>query len=85
MMRFVTGRYAAMMLHGGMIGYVLDGKCADAIRLVERNIVSRSTELKMKTPAALAGSSLRPANDVIRETKHLLGPTFRLHHLFLGH
>src|SRR5947209_7392931 len=41
MMRFVTGQYAATMMHGGMIGYVLDGKNADAVRRVERNIASR--------------------------------------------
>jgi hypothetical protein len=84
-MRFVTGQYAATMLHGGMIGYVLDGKCADAIRLVERNIISRSGELKMETPAALGKSALRPENDMIRETTHLVGRRFRLHHVFLGH
>jgi hypothetical protein len=85
MMRFVTGQYAATMLHGGMIGYVLDGRCADAIRLVERNIASRSVELKMEAPAALAKSALGPENDMIRETTHLLGRSFRLHHVFLGH
>lgn len=85
MMRFVTGQYAAAMLHGGMIGYVLDGKCADAVRLVERNIITRATELKMETPAALARSGLRSDNEMIRETRHLLGRTFQLHHLFLGH
>jgi hypothetical protein len=85
MMRFVTGQYAATMLHGGMIGYVLDGKCADATRLVERNIVSRAAELKLEAPPALAKSGLRPENDMIRETKHLLGRSFRLHHVFLGH
>src|SRR5205823_9163345 len=85
MMRFVTGQYAATMLHGGMIGYVLDGKNADAVRLVERNIASRATELNMAAPATLGRSVLRPDNEMIRETTHLLGRSFRLHHVFLGH
>ena len=84
-MRFVTGQYAATMVHGGMIGYVLDGKCADAVRLVEKNIARRTAELKMAIPVTLGRSILRPDNERIRQTTHLLGRSFRLHHIFLGH
>ena len=83
-MRFVAGQYAASMQHGGMIGYVLDGRCDDAIRLVENNIRNRSDELKMDSPANLARSSLRPDNQMIRETRHSLSRFFRLHHVFLA-
>jgi len=41
MMRFVAGKYASVMRHGGMLGYVLDGRCNDAIRLVKNNIQKR--------------------------------------------
>lgn len=84
MMRFITGQYAGSMQHGGMIGYVLDGRCDDAIRLVGSNIRSRSGELKMDSPASFAKSTLRPDNEMIRETGHRLSRLFRLHHLFLA-
>jgi hypothetical protein len=85
MMRFVTGQYAASVLHGGMIGYVLDGRCADAIQLVTANINSRSGDLKLRI-GGLRPSSLRPDIDAIRETQHTLDQSreFRLHHLFLA-
>lgn len=86
MMRFVAGQYAASMRHGGMIGYVLDGRCDDAIQLVEQNICKRCANLRMKAPGSLARSSLRPDHSLIRETSHALDGSRRLclHHLFLA-
>jgi hypothetical protein len=86
MMRFVTGQYASSVGDGGMIGYVLDGQCDDAIQLVEQNISSRAAELRMTPPAGLAASSLRPKNGLIRETRHDVKQSrrFKLHHVFLG-
>jgi len=86
MMRFVTGQYASSVHQGGMIGYVLDGQCDEAIGLVEQNVNSRVSELRMTTPAGLGRSSLRPDNPLIRETSHACQPQrrFRLHHVFLG-
>lgn len=86
MMRFVTGQYAGSVRHGGMLGYVLDGRRDDAIRLVGNNVAARATELCMTAPATLDRSRLRPAADHIRETYHTLVPArlFGLHHLFLG-
>lgn len=85
MLRFVTGQYASFVLHGGMIGYVLDGRTDDAMRLVEQNISTRATDLCMSMPARLDRSRLRPDADHIRETNHDLPPSrlFALHHLFL--
>lgn len=85
MMRFVTGQYASSAYQGGMIGYVLDGHCDEAIGLVEQNVSSRVAELRMTTSAGLEPSSLRPENRRIRETSHALQPQrrFRLHHVFL--
>lgn len=85
MMRFVTGQYAGSVQHGGMIGYVLDGRRDDAIRLVGDNIAARGTELCMNQPASLNRSRLRPAADHVRETQHNLkeARSFALHHLFL--
>ncbi len=85
MMRFVTGQYAAAMRHGGMIGYVLDGDCDHAIRLVGQNIDANKVALRMQN-GGLAESSLRQDNAMILETMHDLGRAeiFRLHHLFLS-
>jgi len=84
MMRFVTGNYARAMLNGGMLGYVLDGRCDDAIRLVAENITARATDLCMPGTATLERSHLRPGGDRIRETQHILTSRhFTLHHVFL--
>jgi hypothetical protein len=85
MKRFVTGQYAAAMCHGGMIGYVLDGDCDHAIRLVGQNIAANRVVLRMQD-AELGASGLRRQNAMIRETTHDLGRSelFRLHHLFLS-
>lgn len=69
-----------------MIGYVLDGRCDNAIKLVEQNIRSRQTELKLTVRDGFGRSQLRPDNDLIRETTHQIDNvrTFVLHHLFLA-
>jgi len=85
MMRFITGQYAASMRHGGMVGYVLDGRADEAIRLVGNNIASRAVELCMRTPASLAQSTRCPSFSTARETVHT--PSLRdviLHHLFFS-
>ncbi len=68
-----------------MIGYVLDGDCDHAIRLVGQNIDANKVALRMQN-GGLAESSLRQDNAMIRETMHDLGRAeiFRLHHLFLS-
>lgn len=85
MMRFVTGQYAQAVRHGGMLGYVLDGRCDEAIRLVGNNIASRASDLRMHQPAVLQRSRLCPTADHTRETQHKLqlSRQFLLHHLFL--
>ena len=40
MQRFVDGKYSRFVRHGGMLGYVLDGQVARAIKNVETNIRS---------------------------------------------
>jgi hypothetical protein len=86
MFRFCTGQYAVSMRHGGMIGYVLNGRCYDAIGAVEKNFTTHVGTLCMSMPARFHPSALRPENDLIRETTHNLKPSrpFRLHHIFLA-
>lgn len=82
MMRFITGQYAASMRHGGMVGYVLDGRADEAIRLVGNNIASRAVELCMTTPASLVQST-RCTFSTARESAHTLSlRVVTLHHLF---
>jgi hypothetical protein len=84
MMRFVTGQYASIMQHGGMIGYVFDGRCNDAIRLVKSNIRKRYDALQLDVDSLLVQSRLRPNNPMIRETAHRSSRSFLLHHIFLS-
>jgi hypothetical protein len=86
MMRFVTNQYGGSVAQGGMIGYVLDGRCDDAIQLITANIERRHADLRMRAGTTLAASSLRPEINSIRESMHDLpeSRTFRLHHLFLA-
>lgn len=84
MTRFVSDQYSRFMSQGGMIGYVLDGRCDHSMGLVEENIRSRCSELKMEAPGAFLASRLRPDNPLIRETEHKLSRPFRIHHIFLG-
>jgi hypothetical protein len=42
MVRFVSGQYANVVRHGGMLGYVLDGDITAAIANVQANTGSRS-------------------------------------------
>ena len=47
MQRFVDGKYARFVRHGGMLGYVLDGQIARAAKNVEANVRRRAKELRM--------------------------------------
>jgi hypothetical protein len=84
MMRFITGQYAASMHHGGMIGYVLDGHCDEAVLFVENGIRRQQAQLRLRGASELGNSSLCPDKRLIRETFHALPRPFVLHHLFLG-
>jgi hypothetical protein len=84
MTRFATGQYARFMSQGGMIGYVLDGRCEHSMRLVENNIRAQHVTLMMDAPGSFRPSRLRPKNPLIRETEHKLPRPFLIHHIFLG-
>lgn len=86
MMRFVTGQYSKMVRHGGMIGYVLDGKIPVAMSNIEANIRERHKELCMTPPGAFEASGM--TDDArARETRHQRAHEaglFRIHHLFMA-
>jgi hypothetical protein len=86
MVRFVRGQYAAMMRHGGMLGYVLDGNVDAAIQGVSAAIAGHAVDLGMSQPVQISTSSIQASNRDMRETRHQrdqgLGE-FLIHHLFV--
>ena len=85
MMRFVRGQYALRVHHGGMLGYVLDGKVLSAIQSVGRLIKKRHEELQMQPPGNLESSSMRSEDQRARETRHFRtdqSKPFLIHHMF---
>ena len=86
MMRFITGRYASQVQHGGMLGYVLDGNVVGAISHVSVVIGRRREELRMERLCLVRQSSIRTADPSAKETQHWRGPAggrFVIQHLFL--
>ena len=86
MMRFITGKYAPQVRHGGMLGYVLDGNVAGAIGRVSAVIGRRCEELGMKGSCLLRQSSIRTTDSSAKETRHWREPSgslFVIQHLFL--
>ena len=85
MMRFITGQYAEGLDKGGMLGYVMDGKIADAIASVKQAIDSRSSLLALDKGTSLCVCTLRPTDKQVKETKHIpSGNSFVIYHVFVG-
>jgi hypothetical protein len=87
MVRFVRGQYSAMVRHGGMLGYVLDGNITRAIQNVGDAIQTHHATLGMQSPGEMLPSTIRPQQPLIRETRHTrsLNPSsFQIHHLFVA-
>ena len=84
MMRYVEGKYAGGLDKGGMLGYVMDGEVSSAIGSVGRSIAEQRAELKLNN-GGLERSSIMPADDRVRETRHLFDSRrFVTHHLFVA-
>ncbi|MGA2699930.1 MAG: hypothetical protein ABSH35_02370 [Isosphaeraceae bacterium] len=85
MARFVDEQYATGLPTGGMIGYVVDGLCDNAIRAVAR-AMSRHRELLHLEPAAtLKCSNLRPKDKLVKESEHSPpGRPICLYHVFVS-
>ena len=84
MMRFLDGKYASGLDKGGMLGYVMDGKVAHAIRSVAKAINKRRVTLLMAKGTGLDRSSVKPDNPLVKETRHSLASgEFVIHHLYV--
>jgi len=87
MQRFVDGKYSRHVRHGAMLGYVLDGNIQRAIRNVQNNVIERQTELRLSCTDGLLVSTIRPADEKTKETRHQRSfedAVFRIHHLFVS-
>lgn len=87
MQRFVDRKYSPAVRHGGMLGYVLDGDIARAIKNVANCIRLHHANLRMDAPGQLLPSGIRPHDSNSKESHHhRQGETsvFRLHHVFVG-
>lgn len=85
MKRFVgvTPKYANGLKQGGMIGYVMNGKIASAIKAIDTQIKKNYLNLQMKSPSGLSPSS-KSSNIFIKESlHHLPNQEFTIHHVFL--
>ena len=85
MLCFIQGQYAVRVRNGGMLGYVLDGNVAQAIRNVSSLIEKRHEELRMQPPGEMMQSSILPEDRRLRETRHSRSfkpENFMIHHIF---
>ena len=84
MMRFISGKYAKAVHHGGMAGYIIDGDTSYAITRVSASIKRHCAALGMEPAHGLTTSSFLGENRNVRETNHLRkGEKFLIHHVFL--
>jgi hypothetical protein len=87
MQRFVDRKYSRDVRHGGMLGYVMDGDIARAMKNVANNIAANHEALLMNPPGKLEASLARPSDPHVRVTCHRRSheqSIFRIHHLFVG-
>ncbi len=87
MFRFVRGQYANTVRFGGMLAFVLDGNVHGAIAGVENNITMHHRNLGMDSPGTFRPSTVRPADNRVRETEHRRGAApepFLIQHLFMA-
>jgi hypothetical protein len=85
MMRFVGSepQYGKGLKQGGMIGYVMNGKTANAIQAVNKQVKKHYIDLHMKSATGLSSSS-RSSKSLVKESLHNLPhQLFILHHVFL--
>lgn len=71
MYRFVKRQYGDQVHHGGMLGYVLDGRVEPAINSVRAALKSHKEELKMCGEIDLKTSSFLPDADHVFESAHV--------------
>lgn len=87
MQRYVDGKYGRHVHHAGMLGYVLDGDVARAMKNVLDNIRKQHLALGMEPAGDWSDSLHRPRDPQAKETVHRRPHTttrFLLQHLFIA-
>lgn len=84
MSRYFNGQYARDLDKGGMLGYVMDGNCNEAVKDVQKAIERRRLDLYMQDNETLKDSTCIISRQV-KETLHKYGPKekFIIYHIFL--
>lgn len=83
MMRFVTGQYAPLMETSAMLGYVFDGEIDKARSGIDKHILGKAKELKLRPPERLVRSPTlydKPVDETCHDLKTRL---FTIYHIFL--
>lgn len=85
MMRYVNEQYAAGLGRGGMIGYVMDGRRAEAVKAINKAMVPRRENLRLAHGPSLRRSCLPLRRSYLRDTQHrtVRERDFTIHHVFL--
>lgn len=84
--RFVSDKYGPNQEHGGMIGYVMDGRCDTAVAKVRERMDKRRKELMLAgSKHVLRQSRKLPKHKHAYESEHeLANRVMTLHHLMLA-
>jgi len=82
---FIDGRYSYNQLHGGMIGYVMDGDCPGAKTAIANSMKRKANYLKMSVSCKLEPSGHFPSCPEVFETRHHLERgEFTIFHVLLA-
>jgi hypothetical protein len=89
MLRFFDEHeYGRGQFHGGMLGYVMDGRIQEAAQAIEEQAIGHRVALRLRTPPcppALWPSEFLRGQKEAQQTSHERnGQSFTLHHLFLA-
>jgi len=81
----LSGSYNAISDYSGMLAYVMDGNVTEAKHAVERHIVRKSEELRIRGEAKIHPSEFVPKRSPHGETHHLNdAEEFKIFHIFLS-
>ncbi len=85
MMCFITGKYAATLSSGGMLGYVMDGDVATAMQSVETSIKSKKAQLCITSDPVWKHCSYLLQTQHAKESEHTMGQHYlTIYHVFLA-
>jgi hypothetical protein len=85
-MRYVNEQYAPGLGRGGMLGYVMDGRCEAAINAVSSAVAGRRETPRLQHELPLQASSVLTGCPRARDSHHktVTDEAFTIHHLFVA-